>query len=111
LNWWKGNTLLWRWRAEGEIRSSGLDYSIVRVGVLFSRPAGWRAVHVTQDEMPLSISTRLARADAAEVIAAALHHTAAARATFEVIGTGDRARTDWRVRLGQLRPDPPSRAH
>jgi uncharacterized protein YbjT (DUF2867 family) len=105
LNWWKGNTLKWRWRAEEEIRASSLDYSIIRVGVLFTRPAGWRAVHVTQNEMPLSISSRLGRADVAEVFAAALHHPSASHATFEVVGTQGTARADLDALLGQLHPD------
>lgn len=109
LNWWKGHTLEWRWRAEQEIRASGLDYSVIRVGVLFTRPAGWRAVHVTQDEIPLSLSTRLARADVAEVFAAALQHPSASRATFEVVGTPGTPRADWATLLNHLRPDTPVR--
>jgi uncharacterized protein YbjT (DUF2867 family) len=109
LNWWKGNTLEWRWRAEQEIRASGLDYSIVRVGVLFTRPAGWRAVHITQEEIPLSIWTRLARADVAEVFAAALQHPSASHATFEVVGAPGTPRADWDALLDHLRPDTPIR--
>ena len=30
LNLWKGNTLVWRHRAEDEIRASGLNYTIIR---------------------------------------------------------------------------------
>jgi uncharacterized protein YbjT (DUF2867 family) len=105
LNVWKGNTLEWRKRAEARIRASGLDYSIVRAGVLFDRPAGWRAVHVTQQEMPLSIATRLARADLAAVFVAALRHPSASHATFDVVGRPGTHSADWDTQLGRLRPD------
>ena len=40
LNLYKGNTLVWRARAEHEIRPSGLEYTIIRAGILLNRPAG-----------------------------------------------------------------------
>ena len=55
LNLWKGNTLRWRCRAEAAIRSSGLDYTIIRAGVLLNRPPGTRALLVTQRPLPLSL--------------------------------------------------------
>jgi len=38
LNLYKGNTLVWRERAEHEIRGSGLEYTIIRAGILLNRP-------------------------------------------------------------------------
>lgn len=105
LNAWKGNTLRWRWRAEEAIRGSELDYSVVRVGVLFNRRPGWRAVRITQEELPLSISTRLARADVAAVFVAALHHPSASCATFEVVGVPGWHSPDWDTMLSGLRRD------
>jgi uncharacterized protein YbjT (DUF2867 family) len=105
LNMWKGHTLEWRWRAEKAIRASDLDYSIIRVGALFDRPAGWRAIKVTQAEQPLSISTRLARTDVAAAFVAALHHRSASRATFEVVGVPGSDHPDWDGMLSRLRPD------
>ena len=107
LNVWKGNTLGWRWRAEEAIRACDLDYSVIRVGVLFDRPAGWRAIQVTQEELPLSISTRLARADVAAAFVAALHHPSASRATFEVVGVPGSHHPDWDAMLSRLRRDDP----
>ena len=52
LNLWKGNTLVWRRRAEDEIRDSGLAYSIIRTGVLLNRPGGRHAIDVTQQPLP-----------------------------------------------------------
>ena len=111
LNLWKGNTLGWRWRAEEAIRASDLDYSVIRVGVLFDRPAGWRAIQVTQEELPLSISTRLARADVAAAFVAALHHPSASRATFEVVGIPGSHHPDWDAMLSRVRRDDPAGAH
>ena len=84
LNLYKGNTLGWRKRAEEEIRRSGLDYTIVRAGVLLHREGGNRAIRVTQERLPLSLRFHIARADVAEVLIAALDHPCARRATFEV---------------------------
>jgi len=105
LNLYKGNTLVWRRRAEAEIRASGLDYTIIRAGILLSRPGGQRAVKVSQDALPLSLRYRIARADVAEAFVAALDHPRASRATFEVVwGHGPRTE-DWDVLFGRLKPD------
>jgi uncharacterized protein YbjT (DUF2867 family) len=88
LNIYKGNTLVWRRRAETAIRESGLPYTIIRAGVLWNRPPGTHAIQVTQRELPLSPWYRIARADVAEVFAAALDHPRTVRATFEVIWNG-----------------------
>jgi len=85
LNLWKGNTLIWRRRVEDEIRASGLDYTIIRTGILLNRAGGQRVIEVTQRPLPLSPHYRIARADVAEVFLAALEHPRATRATFEII--------------------------
>lgn len=85
LNLWKGNTLLWRRRAEDAIRRSGLDYTVVRTGMLVNRPAGRHRIEITQTPLPLSVRHRIARADVAQVFVAALDHPQASRATFEVV--------------------------
>lgn len=85
LNLWKGNTLIWRRRAECEIRLSGLIYTIIRTGVLLNRPGGQHVIRVTQQPLPLSMRHRIARADVAELFLAALEHPKGARATFEAV--------------------------
>jgi len=106
LNLYKGNTLTWRRRAEDEIRASGLDYTIVRAGMLLNRPGGRRAIVVSQDALPLSPRYRIARADVAEAFVAALDHPRALRTTFEVVwGQGNR-HADWPALLEGLQPDP-----
>jgi uncharacterized protein YbjT (DUF2867 family) len=105
LNLYKGNTLVWRRRAEAQIRASGLDYTIIRAGILLSRPGGQRAVVVSQDALPLALRYRIARADVAEVFVAALDHPRASRATFEVIWGHGPSTEDWDVLLGRLKPN------
>ena len=106
LNLYKGNTLVWRRRAEDEIRASGLDYTIIRAGILLNSPGGQRAVTVSQDPLPLSLRYRIARADVADGFVAALDHPRASRATFDVVwGSGHRVET-WITMLDRVRPDP-----
>lgn len=105
LNKYKGNTLVWRRRAEVEIRRSVADYTIIRAGVLLNQPGGQRAIVVTQDPLPLSIRYRIARADVAEAFVAALDHPGASQTTFEVVwGKGPRSET-WPGLLAGLKPD------
>ena len=105
LNLYKGNTLVWRERAEHEIRGSGLEYTIIRAGILLNRAGGQRALIVTQRALPLSIRCRIARADVADVFVTALGHPRAVRATFDVVW-GDGPRPDsLPVLLDQLEPD------
>jgi nucleoside-diphosphate-sugar epimerase len=106
LNLWKGNTLIWRSRAESEIRASGLDYTIVRTGILLNRPGRQHMLRVTQRRLPLSLRYRIARADVAEVFLAALEHDRASRATFEVVwGPRGRHSEAWSGLLDALEPD------
>jgi len=105
LNLYKGNTLVWRERAEHEIRGSGLEYTIIRVGVLLNRAGGQRALVVTQRALPLSIRYRIARADVADVFVIALGHPRAVRATFEVVWGDGPPREALPLLLDQLQPD------
>ena len=106
LNLYKGNTLVWRRRAEDEIRASGLAYTIVRAGVLVNRPGGVREIEITQRQLPLSPWHRIARADVAEAFVAALDHPRATRTTFDLVwGRGNR-REPWDALLASLTPDP-----
>ena len=105
LNLYKGNTLVWRRRAEQAIRATGLDYTIIRAAFLLNRPGGRHAVKVTQDDLPLAPPHRIARADVASAFVAALHHPGASRTTFEIAwGKGSR-REEWNALLGRLKPD------
>ncbi|MPY88957.1 MAG: NAD(P)H-binding protein [Luteitalea sp.] len=105
LNFLKRNTLVWRRHVEDEIRASGLDYTIIRVGFLLNRPSGQRTVDVSQGALPLAPRYRIARADVAEAFVEALPHPRASRATFEVIWGKGHRHQDWSVLLGRLKPD------
>ena len=108
LNFYKGNTLVWRERAEHEIRGSGLEYTIIRAGILLNRRGGQHALVVTQRPLPLSIRYRIARADVADVFVAALSHPRAVRTTFEVVWGDGPPRDSLPVLLDQLKPDRPA---
>lgn len=94
LNVYKGNTLRWRRLAEGAIRESSVDYTIIRTGMLVNRPGGQRPVRVTQDALPLSLRYRISRADVATVFVGALVEPRASRATFEIAWAPCRNATD-----------------
>jgi uncharacterized protein YbjT (DUF2867 family) len=105
LNLYKGNTLVWRRRAEEAIRESAIDYSIIRAGMLMNRPSGRRPIRVTQEALPLSIRYRIARADVAEVFLAALREPRASRATFEAVWADRQQPETWREVLRALKSD------
>jgi uncharacterized protein YbjT (DUF2867 family) len=104
LNLYKGNTLAWRRRAEEAIRESGIDYTIIRTGMLLNRRSGLRSIQLTQEALPLSLRYRIARADVAEVFVAALGEPRASRSTFEVVWDRQPVE-DWRALLKGLKSD------
>lgn len=105
LNLVKGNTLRWRRRIEEELRTSGVDYTIIRAGFLLNSPGGRRAIEIGQAALPLAPKYRVARADVAETFVEALRRPSTSRTTFEVIwGRGPR-RDGWDVLFGRLKPD------
>ena len=106
LNLWKGNTLVCRRRAEDEIRASGVDYTIIRTGVLLNRPGGEHVITITQQSLPLAWRYRIARADVAEVFVTALDHPKTSRTTFEAVwGARSEAQPLQRLLEGLQRDD------
>jgi len=106
LNLIKGRTLVWRRRAEDEIRHSGADYTIIRCGVLRNEPAGRHAIEISQRDRPMAFWRRIGRADAAEVFVQALQHPATRRTIFDATWSRGDGRTDWEALYSRLRPDP-----
>ena len=104
LNLVKGRTMTWRRRIEEEIRKSGIDYTIVRCGVL-SNDDTERAVELSQENHRLSLFRRIGRGAAAEVFVQALHHPSSSRTTFDASWSGGRPES-WDVLFARLRPDP-----
>ena len=105
INLLKRNTLVWRRRVEDDIRASGLDYTIIRVGFLLDRPAGRRAVIVGQDALPLAPRHRIARADVAQIFVEALGNPRASRATFEIVWGKGPPGSSWGSLLDSVKPD------
>ena len=105
LNLIKRNTLLWRRRAENEIRRSDLPYTIVRAGFLTNTRPGTRAIEVSQHEYPLAFMYRIARADVAEVFVRALEHPSTLRTTFDVVWGKGTERKPWNVLFNRLTRD------
>lgn len=104
LNAIKGNTLYWRRRAEQLIRQSGVDYTIVRCGVL-TNATRHRAVELSQIDHRMSLLRRISRSDAAEVFVQALRYPSAIRATFEAYWSSRPAVESWDVLFSRLQPD------
>lgn len=105
LNAWKGNTLVWRRRAEEAIRASGLDYTVVRTAFLLNRPSGNHEICVTQGDRPLSLREVISRSDVAEALVALLLHPRASRATLEVSWCGRPRRKTWSELFANLERD------
>jgi uncharacterized protein YbjT (DUF2867 family) len=105
LNLIKGRTLVWRRRAEDEIRRSGLDYTIIRCGILTNDVGGRRAIEISQRPYALSPRYRISRADAAETFVRALQHPATRRTTFDAVRSRRHGPTDWDALFSGLRPD------
>jgi uncharacterized protein YbjT (DUF2867 family) len=81
----KWNILRWRAEAERALRESGLDVVVVRAGLLTNAPAG-AALDLAEGDRPVGLSTRVARADIAEVLLVALDDAKAALSVFARIG-------------------------
>jgi len=107
LNLIKGRTLVWRRRAEEEIRLGGADYTIIRYGVLRNEPAGRHAIEISQRDRPMAFWRRIGRADAAEVFVQALQHPASRRTIFDAMWSGRDGPSDWDDLFSRLRQDPP----
>src|SRR6266545_1022415 len=105
LNFVKGNTLRWRGRVEDQIRTTGVNYTIIRAGFLLNSSGGRRAIDVSQQSHALAPRYRIARADVAETFVQALNYPNTAKTTFEVVwGTGLR-REQWDSLFSRLMPD------
>ena len=105
LNLYKGNTLLWRKRAEDAIRASGLPYTIIRTAVLTNQAAGTRPIRLTQRPLPLSPRYRIARADVAAGFVAALEHPQTVRSTFELVWDRKSQQLSWDKLFDCVEPD------
>lgn len=95
LNRIKGNTLVWRRKAEEVIRASGLPYVIVRAGMLTDAPSGRRVALLTTGDRPLSFGTRIPRSDVAELFLHLIESGRGGRTVLEVVEGQESGATDW----------------
>jgi uncharacterized protein YbjT (DUF2867 family) len=105
LNLVKPGLLQWRQRAEEEIRKSGLDYAIIRAGLLTNGPAGQRTIAVSQAPSPLAFRNRISRADVAEAFVQALSHPRTRWTSFNLVGTSVGPLQEWGALFAHLKPD------
>jgi uncharacterized protein YbjT (DUF2867 family) len=110
LNIYKGNTLVWRRRAEDAIRASGIDYVVIRAGVLLNVAPKRHAIHISQDDLKLSPRYRVARADVADVFVEVLDRPSVSCVTFDVVWGAGLYREGWTTALDALKRDPPLNA-
>lgn len=85
VNIFLGKILMWRKAAEQAVRNSGLDYTIVRCGLLNDKPAGTHKLRLTTERLSLGPGTQMSREDAADVIVAALEDQRTVNAEFSVL--------------------------
>jgi uncharacterized protein YbjT (DUF2867 family) len=108
LNLIKGRTMTWRRRAEEAIRASGIDYTIVRCGVL-SNSAEHHAVELSQKAHRMSLFRRISRDAVAEIFVQALRHPSSRRATLEASWSSGPAES-WDTLFSRIHPDVPAEA-
>ncbi|WP_448505942.1 NAD(P)H-binding protein [Immundisolibacter sp.] len=66
------------------LKKSGLDWAVVRAGILNDKPAGQHALVITAQDRPLEMRYRIARADLARVMLACVTDPAASKREFSV---------------------------
>lgn len=98
LNTIKGNLQRNQRDRDAYLRSSGLDWSIGRGGVLSNGPGGNADIRITPPVHRLSLFRRVARADFARALIAAADVPAASRRTFDVFNEPGSPPTDAALR-------------
>lgn len=106
INLLKRNTLVWRRKVEEELRASGVDYTIIRVGFLTNKPGGRYRLRIGQDELPLSPRNKIAREDVTEAFLRALRAPNTSRRTLEIVQAREAGPTKWEECFARLAPDP-----
>lgn len=66
------------------LKKSGLDYCIVRAGILNDKPGGRHALNITARDWPLEMRYQISRSDLARVLIACATHPAAHRRELSV---------------------------
>jgi uncharacterized protein YbjT (DUF2867 family) len=105
INLLKRNTLVWRRKVEEELRASGVNYTIIRVGFLTNGPGGRFRIRIGQDELPLSPRHKIAREDVAEAFIRALRDPNTSRRTIEIVQAHEAGPTKWEDCFARLALD------
>jgi nucleoside-diphosphate-sugar epimerase len=87
------------------LRSSGVDYTIVRAPMLTNAPAGESSVRLTRAINKLTLGSKIARGDLARVMILASQQAVASRKTFDLIVSKGAAPSDQQL-LKQLEQIP-----
>nr|ART38798.1 G185 [uncultured bacterium] len=66
------------------LKKSGLDWTIVRAGILNDKPGDAHALTITAQDWPLQMRYQIARADLARVMLACVTHPAVGRRELSV---------------------------
>ena len=98
--------MTWRRRAEEAIRASGIDYTIVRCGVL-TNSAREHVVELSQKVHRMSFFRRISRNAVAEIFVQALKHPSSRRATLEASWSTGPPET-WDTLFSRIHPDAPA---
>jgi len=102
LNKMMNNVLLWKFRGEEALRSSGVPYTIVRPGGLVNGPGGSESLVFAQGD---TTAGRINREDVALICIAALGNDSAINKTFETYSGGEPGENNWTEKFGLLKAD------
>jgi NAD(P)-dependent dehydrogenase (short-subunit alcohol dehydrogenase family) len=87
------------------LRTSGLDYTIVRAPMLTNVPAGQAKIRITRALNKLTVQSKVSRGDLARVMILASQQAVASRKTFDLVASKGGAPSDLQL-LKQLEEIP-----
>jgi nucleoside-diphosphate-sugar epimerase len=90
------------------LRTSGLDYTIVRAPILINAPAGKRNIHIIKAISKLTAGSKISRGDLARILILASQQTVASGKTFELFAAKGDAPSDEKLlkQLEEILPYP-----
>jgi uncharacterized protein YbjT (DUF2867 family) len=103
LNKMFSNILIWKYLGEEAVRNNGIAYTVVRPGGLTDEAGGEHAFNIQQGDT--EGEGRIARADVARVVVAALSMPEARGKTFEVVSDEGPAPASLRDQFAALEAD------
>jgi uncharacterized protein YbjT (DUF2867 family) len=107
-NLW-GDILVWKYRSEQLLRSSGARYTILRPTGLRASPGGQRGIRFVQGDR-IALGEEISRADVASLCVALLSDPAGLSKTFEAYNDDTLVPDGWVGTFDSIRPDIPPQA-